>query len=59
MVERLANIEEKLDILTDEIIGMKEEAKELRKSNEVLTNQISLLEENPDVSESFIKVSIS
>ena len=59
MVERLANIKEKLDILTDEIIGMKEEAKELRKSNEVLTNQISLLEENPDVSESFIKVSIS
>ena len=38
MVELLTNIDGKLDILTEEIIGMKEEVKGLKKSNEVLAN---------------------
>jgi hypothetical protein len=69
MVERLINIEkkldilpnigEKLDILTEEIVRMKDEATELRKSNEFLVNQISFYGNNPVSSESFIKVSIS
>ena len=69
MVERLIDIEkkldilpnigEKLDILIEEIVRMKDAATELRKSNEFLTNQISLYGNNPVASESFIKVSIS
>lgn len=68
MVERLTNIEErlnllktvdeKLDILTDEILGMRNEVRELKASNELLANQINLFGNNSESSESFIKVSI-
>ena len=65
MVVRLGNIEEKLDILTESIIGMKEKARELVKLNESLSNQLRLLTSGNGndlgiaENEPFIMVSIS
>jgi archaellum component FlaC len=55
----LKNVDEKLDILAEGILGMRNEARELKTFSESLTNQISSFGNNSGVSELFIKVSIS
>jgi len=55
----LKNVNEKLDILTEGIIEMGNDARELKTFSESLANQISSFGNNSGVSELFIKVSIS
>ena len=54
----LKNVNEKLDILANGILGMRNEARELKTFSELLTNQISLFKNNLGIFELFIKVSI-
>ena len=55
----LKNVNEKLDILTEGIIEMENDARELKTFSKSLANQISSFGNNSGVSELFIKVSIS
>ena len=55
----LKNVNEKLNILTEGIIEMGNDARELKTFSESLANQISSFGNNSGVSELFIKVSIS
>ena len=59
MITKLKNINKKLDILAEGIIEMGNEMKELKMFSKLLANQISSFKNNLDVSELFIKVSIS